>query len=151
MRYVESPEILEDDEWNKPSVFLAGGITGCPDWQTELVKLLGDADIIIVNPRRENFPIDDPDAALAQIKWEFEMLRKVTVISFWFSAEGVQPIAMYELGAWSMGKYNPIVVGVEPGFWREADVRIQTNFVRPLLEIHDNLEAMAENIIKLLV
>jgi hypothetical protein len=35
-----------------PAVFLAGGITGCPDWQAELVRMLADVPVALLNPRR---------------------------------------------------------------------------------------------------
>ena len=31
MKYIEAPAIVTEIE--SPSVFLAGGISGCPDWQ----------------------------------------------------------------------------------------------------------------------
>lgn len=53
--------------------FLAGGITGCKDWQKQVIDYLEnqpDTDnLVIFNPRRENFPINDPSAAEEQIKW----------------------------------------------------------------------------------
>lgn len=144
MEYVEAPQ-----KWtrlpNQPAVFLAGGITGCPDWQGELVALLKDTNYAIFNPRQKNFPIDDPAAAELQIRWEFEYLRKADIISFWFSAEGTQPIVMYELGAWSMSE-KPIVVGVEPGFWRAQDVFIQTSLARPDVFVVDTLLDLAHHI-----
>lgn len=53
-------------------VFLAGGITGCPDWQAAVVRMVGDANVVLLNPRRENFPMDDPKASLDQILWEHD-------------------------------------------------------------------------------
>lgn len=113
------------------SVFLAGGITGCPDWQSDVIRYLLDSkhvqhrSVALMNPRRQSFPIEDPTAAEKQIAWEFHMLEKADIIFFWFAAEGIQPIVMYEYGRWlALGK--KLVVGVEPGFWRERDVYIQT-------------------------
>src|SRR3954464_2254024 len=98
MRYIEAPA-----EWDGygPSVFLAGGITDCPDWQTEMVELLADTELNVLNPRRANFPIKDPGAAEAQISWEHRYLRRAGMISFWFPKETLCPIVLYELGAWS--------------------------------------------------
>lgn len=144
MEYIEAL-----GEWDKSSnqlaVFLAGGITGCPDWQKELTELLKDTNCIVLNPRRKNFPINDPDAARLQIQWEFDRLREADIVSFWFSSEGVQPIVMYELGAWSMST-KPIVVGIEPGFWRGQDVYIQTALARPDVRIVNNLQDLAGQI-----
>lgn len=62
MRYVEALEMFESLSGHM-NLFLAGGITGCPDWQQELVQLLRDADLILLNPRRAHFPMADPTAA----------------------------------------------------------------------------------------
>lgn len=144
MRYVEAPE-----NWTPthavehPAVFLAGGITGCPDWQAEATAFLSLRDRgTILNPRRANFPIGDPEAAEEQITWEHTHLRLADVVLFWFPAgDAVQPIALYELGAWSMTS-KPLAVGVEPGYPREQDVRIQTRLTRPEVSIVTNLDAL---------
>jgi hypothetical protein len=97
---------------------------------------------------RKDFPIDDPGAAEAQIKWEHHYLRRAGSISFWFPKETLCPIVLYELGAWSMTA-KPLAVGVEPGYEREADVRIQTRLTRPDVPILDNLEALAAQVISM--
>lgn len=93
MVYVEAPNTIESD---KKSIFLAGGITGCQDWQKKLAGDLEDLDIVVFNPRRENFPIHDPSAAKAQITWEYVHLRKASMISFWFGPETIQPIVLFD-------------------------------------------------------
>lgn len=135
--YVEAPNPipaeLEGRSDSPVAIFLAGGITGCPDWQTDLYEILAltsrwDAngpDLLILNPRRRNFPMDDPSAARAQITWEYEMLRRADIISFWFSAAQIQPIVLFEYGFW-LGQDKPFVLGVEPGYVRRQDVMIQT-------------------------
>lgn len=129
MKYVESPEIYNT---GKVSIFLAGGITNCPDWQKEMVELLKDLDIVIYNPRREDFPIGDPNAAYEQIKWEFETLDKVDMILFWFSKGSLNPIVLFEYGKWLMNtrngevNYKPLFVGIDPEYERKQDVMIQT-------------------------
>jgi hypothetical protein len=145
MIYVEAPNIIQSD---KKSIFLAGGITGCGPWAAELTDKIKDLDIVIYNPRRENFPIDDPNAALAQITWEFEQLKKATAISFWFSSETIQPIVLYECGAWSKTS-KPIVIGVDPKYQRKLDVVIQTELVRPGLKIASSIEELADQIYEL--
>jgi hypothetical protein len=145
MEYIEAPK-----NWTRlpdqPAVFLAGGITGCPDWQQEMRLLLGMTNYAVLNPRRKNFPIHEgASAAELQIKWEFYHLRKADVISFWFCKETVQPIVLYELGAWSMTD-KPIAVGVEPGYIRELDVRIQVDLVRPDIRILTTLDDLANEL-----
>ena len=145
MVYVEAPDTTESD--NK-SIFFAGGITGCSDWQTELKEKLKDLDIIIYNPRRKDFPIHDPTAAQAQITWEFQHLRKADAISFWFGPETMQPIVLFELGSWVVSN-KPIVVGVDPKYQRKQDVEIQTKLARPELKIVSSLDKLSDQIFKL--
>lgn len=142
MKCVEAPEVYTG---KSKSLFLAGGITDCPDWQADLVKLLKHENIVLLNPRRKNFPIHDPNAALAQIKWEYNHLRKADYISFWFPKETLCPIVLYELGAWSMA-HKPIYVGVHPEYKRKQDVEIQTALARPKVEIAYSLEFLAGHI-----
>jgi hypothetical protein len=78
-RYVECPN---DDDGDGPSLFLAGGITGCPDWQRQLRDELADTALTLLNPRRTQFPIGDPRAAPVQIEWEHRHLRRATAILY---------------------------------------------------------------------
>lgn len=140
MRTITAPEPI--DGW--PQVFLAGGITNCPDWQSTVISLLaGFSGGVLLNPRRSNFPIYDPNAAREQIAWEFRALRSAHIFSMWFCAsESVQPICMYELGCHlERLRDQParVVIGIEPGYKREQDVRIQTELANP--EIAATIEA----------
>ena len=146
MIYVETPN--QSPVGNKiPSIFLAGGITGCPEWQEEIVKSLKNLEIIVYNPRRKNFPIKDPTAAEAQITWEFNMLRAATIISMWFCKEPIQPICLFELGCWSKTQ-KPLIVGVDPGYPRQQDVEIQIKLARPDISIVYSLEDLSNTIYK---
>lgn len=143
MNYVEALALPEG--LPHPWVFMAGGITGCPDWQSELVDLLRDTTGTLLNPRRKNFPINDPNASEAQILWEHRMLRAADAISFWFPKDTLCPIVLYELGAWSMtGK--PLFIAAESGYQRQLDVQIQTRFVRPDLMVSDSLGVLAAQV-----
>lgn len=144
MQYIECPETLLEI---KNGLFLAGGISGCADWQAEMVELLRGTDYTILNPRRKDFPMDDPAAARVQIAWEYEHLRKAEKILFWFSPETLNPVVLYELGAWSMTE-KPIFVGVHPDYQRRRDVEIQTALARPDVEIVYSLAALALQIKK---
>ena len=121
------------------TIFLAGGIQKCGDWQKELISLFQKSniseDIYLINPRRDNFPIDDPNAAEEQITWEFEMLEQCDYFTMLFnSSESDQPICFYELGRniermkqkfpkiWM----NQIIVSSDKNFKRVQDVEIQT-------------------------
>jgi len=144
VKYIESPEVYIGKE---KSLILAGGITGCPDWKESMRVALKDADIVLLNPRRYDFPIGDPNAAEAQIKWEYNHLRKATMILFWFPEETLCPIVLYELGAWSMTEKR-LFVGVHPEYKRRQDVEIQTRLARSGIEIVYSLEDLARQVIR---
>lgn len=141
MKYVESPNNYQPQLQDR-SLYLAGGITGCPDWQQEIVHLLKATDLFLLNPRRKHFPIDDPTAAEFQIKWEHKHLRMADEILFWFPRETLCPIALYELGAWSMTDV-PMYVGVHPNYQRRMDIEIQTKLTRPNIKIVYSLYDLA--------
>lgn len=178
MQYVEAPYF---DFWESDAikVFLAGGITDCPDWQAEAVRLfdaydgepeagrlpasweriqlahLGPSDtvelggfarpvsteLMVLSPRRANFPIHDPAAAAEQIEWEYQALRAADVVLFWFpKSTSAQPIALFELGAHSANPVKRIVVGADPAYSRRQDVEIQLRLVRgPRFPVHSDL------------
>jgi hypothetical protein len=144
MQYIEAPNAFDG---LKKSLFIAGSITGCPDWQKDMVQLIANIgiNITVLNPRRAKFPMDDPNAAFQQIKWEFDMLRKADMISFWFSKDSMGPIVLYELGAHLMTN-KPIVIGIEKGYPRQQDVEIQTGLIRPSLKIVYSLPDLVEGV-----
>lgn len=137
MKVITAPSeyCLQD---NEISVFLAGGITNCPEWQNDIISRLDELsteNLVVFNPRRKNFPINDPTAAYKQIDWEFRQLERVDIFSMYFSS-GVsdQPICMYELGRnlvkmqmrFPKDWENRIIVSVEDGYKRKQDVLIQS-------------------------
>lgn len=144
MNYIEAPDEFKG---GGISVFIAGGITGCPDWQSEFVAMLKDDELTLLNPRRRHFPLNGQGAFEGQVRWEHEHLAKATAIAFWFPKEAVEPIALYELGAWSMTK-KPLFVGVEEGYSRRFDVVEQTRLARPEIEVVYALPELAKRVSK---
>jgi hypothetical protein len=144
MRYVEALNYY-DLYGTDTKLFLAGGITGCPDWQQEMVSLLKETSLTILNPRRANFPIHDPSAAQEQIEWEHHAFRAADVILFWFPKETLCPIVLYELGAWSMTSKR-VFIGVHPEYSRLQDVKIQTALARPEIEIVHSFDELVGQI-----
>lgn len=137
-------EALQSYHGKEPSLFLAGGITGCPDWQRDLTALLTNTPLVILNPRRAQFSPDE-DAARQQIIWEHDHLRRATAISFWFPQETLCPITLYELGAWSMTP-KKIFIGAHPNYQRLLDIQVQTSLVRPDIQPVTTIEDLAQAI-----
>ena len=144
MIYIEAPEELKECDRAR-SLFLSGGITSCPDWQFEMVTRLTSTNLVLLNPRRQNFPIGNLKAAEEQITWEHNALRLATEILFWFPKETICPIVLYELGSWSMSA-KKIYVGVHPDYERRRDVEIQTRLVRPEVDIVNSIWELASQV-----
>jgi hypothetical protein len=143
MEYIECPKEYEGT--SKRCIFVAGSITGVPDWQNEYIGLLKEEDVILFNPRRKAFSIDRPESAEEQISWEHKYLRRANAISFWFCKETIGPIVLYELGAWSMTA-KPIFVGMNPEYSRRRDVEIQTRLARGEVKLCYDLNSLAEKV-----
>ncbi len=147
MRYIEAPKQYKGDSFeHEVCVFLAGGITNCPDWQQDALTRLDCTDLTVFNPRRKDFPIGDPTAALEQIKWEYLYLNLANIILFWFPCETLCPIVLYELGAWA-NTFKPIYVGVHPDYQRRQDVEIQMSLRRPNLEVVYSLPKLLQQVV----
>ena len=144
MQYIEA--VSGEEAKFEKTLFLAGGITGCPDWQNEVVQMLGDVEATVWNPRRANFPIGDPNAAHEQIAWEFEKLNEAKIISFWFCKETICPIVLYELGRHLARGRARIVIGVEENYQRVQDVCIQARLVDPEVVMVRSLEDLVVGI-----
>ncbi len=142
MKYVEAPSEVSGP-WT--SVFLAGGISNCPDWQKEFVDKIRDTELVVYNPRRANFPMGDKEEGLRQIKWEAEYLHKASCIIFWFPKETICPIVLFELGSWSMTK-KPIFVGIHPDYSRRFDVETQLEIRRPDVTVVYSLDDLADRL-----
>ena len=131
----------------RPVIFLAGGITGCPDWQAEAVTRMAGLHATVANPRRPEVLPDDPDLNAEQVAWENDLLELADAVLFWFpGGSSLQPIALYELGKIAAG-CKPVAVGADPGYSRRADVILQLSHARPGLAVHSTLSATVQDII----
>lgn len=143
--YYEPPRYYEPRPDDPRAVFLAGGITHCPRWHDIATETFRSAteDVVILNPNRAVFPIDDPDAGWEQVSWEQHHLHLPGVLTlFWFPASDphltTQPIALFELGQ-ALGERRPVVVGADPCYPREADVRMLCRLSAPSTHVHASL------------
>lgn len=151
VRYVEAPsEYLHPRADDPPAVFLAGGIPHCPDWQAEAVAELRrhGVPMVVINPRRRDFPFGDPAAAVDQVRWEHRHLHLPGLLTvFWFPACDprftVQPSTLVELGA-ALGENRPMVVGVDPGYPRADVVRLQCSTAGRGVIVHSQLSAVLD-------
>lgn len=135
MDLITAPSEKQADFEDK--LFLAGGITNCPNWQKQVINYLNncECEVTLFNPRRDNFDINDPTATEVQIAWEHRRLREATMIMFWFPQETLCPIVLFELGA-HLERDVKIRIGCHPNYKRIQDVRIQSRLSRPHVKIY---------------
>lgn len=142
---IQSPSLDKPDKQH--AIFLAGGITGCPDWQSVLIPLISHLDITIYNPRRDHFDVKDFSVAETQIAWEYERLHCVDAVSFWFAKETIQPIVLFELGG-ALERPITVFVGVHDAYPREFDVKKQIELSARLIKLPvvSSIDRLAEQI-----
>lgn len=152
MKILKAPEKFYDQRQHV--IFLAGGITNCPDWQKEITSHMEFgfghlSNVLVANPRRDNFNMADKRATEQQIEWEFKMLQRADAVLFWFPRETLCPITLYELGSYTEKKKH-LIIGVDEGYGRKLDVKHQTFHRRPELVVYEGfpkfLNGVAEHL-----
>lgn len=147
-KYIKCPAEHPGRIEGGPSIFLAGGITNCPDWQSDAEKYLSPLNVTIVNPRRENWDYNaGNDLVREQIIWEHKHLHMATQILFWFPKETLCPITLFELGN-HLPRPMTIWLGCHPEYQRILDVEVQTSLIRPKHVIYKSLEEMCSVMVK---
>jgi len=145
-QYIEAIQMVSVKHYDK-SIFLAGGITGCHNWQKTAVEFLQDLDITIINPRRDGFDVENILNSVDQIKWEHKYISNASHIMFWFPDATLCPITLFELG--KCLTYNSLeddteklYIGCAPSYKRVFDVEIQSmlmGYHRPIFKDLDSL------------
>lgn len=136
------PSLLE----YRKKVFLAGGITGCPDWQVVAIEMLADQDkLLVMNPRRDDFDVSDPSMTKYQVDWEFRHINYANHMLFWFPCDTLCPITLFELGK-IVGANRHLVIGAHPGYKRRIDLIEQLSHTHPELTIHDTLKSTVDDL-----
>lgn len=135
------------------SIFLAGGISNCYDWQEGVAVKIASAveDAVIYNPRRDNFDMSAyEEVSRQQIIWEYHALRLSSVNLFWFPSETLCPITLLEYGS-AMERLSPgaLMCGTHPDYSRRFDVKMQ-NELRHNTHVFDDLDQLVEQTIILL-
>lgn len=148
MKVIEAPEKYVGQPGDR-RVFLAGGITGAPDWQAQVIRELADREsqLVLFNPRRKGFDTRAKDATKDQVEWEHRHLHMADSISFWFPAEAKCMITLFELGIW-MDSSN-VIVGVHPEYERRLDIETQLALYKPSIQIVYSLDSLVSEIDRL--
>lgn len=129
MREIQPPEII--DLRHEISIFLAGSIEmgKAQDWQAKLCEDFKSWNVVIYNPRR-----DDWDSSweqkitnqqfYEQVNWELDHIERANVVVFYFDPKTKSPITLMELGVAAATKADKVIVCCPEGFWRKGNVDI---------------------------
>lgn len=142
-KIIKPPSSLQDGF----SVFLAGSIElGYADnWQTSLEEKLSGMDIVIFNPRRDDWDSSWSQSKInpefrEQVEWELAALEKANLIAMYFEPNTKSPVSLLELGLFA--RSEKMVVCCPEGFWRKGNVDIvcETYGVRRVESLTDLTE-----------
>lgn len=145
-RYIEAPSFVQ---FIGTSIFLAGGITNCENWQQKVSEtLLKETSLFILNPRRANFDRTKKEESESQIRWEHFYLNRADKVFFWFPKTAISPIAFFELGV-ALSRGKKIYLGFEEGHERATDLKIQTYLeMGKEVEIQNSLDKLIELVLR---
>jgi len=119
------------DIQNRFSVFLAGSIEmgKAEKWQDKVVKLLEEDDVIVLNPRRDDWDssweqTDGDNEFTKQVEWELLAQTYCDLIIMYFDPNTTSPITLLELGLFGATHPQSIVVCCPEGFYRKGNVDV---------------------------
>lgn len=146
MKVITAPEYYVPTR-DEITVFLAGGITNCENWQKEVIDYLMSLPeektdrLVIFNPRRDKWPKNsDTEEIRRQINWEADYIRSADIFTMYFTntEKSDQPICFYELGKYA-NRTNDII-SYQEGFKRALDVDFQMSINGYIhINVHKNI------------
>jgi len=146
MKVLTAPERMATTK-EMASIFLAGSIEmgKAHDWQSEVQDRLNPLDVIVFNPRRDDWDTSwrqdiSNDNFRAQVEWELDHLDIADVILFYFDPNTKAPITLMELGLFaSSGK---CLICCPEGYWRRGNIQIIC--ARYNIPLMDNISQLIE-------
>ena len=111
------------------TIFLAGSIEMglAEDWQPVISEILKDEEVLILNPRRDDWDssweqkISHPQFR-EQVEWELNALDSSDIIVMYFDPKTKSPVSLLELGIHANS--GKLLVCCPEGFWRKGNVDI---------------------------
>lgn len=114
---------------SSPAIFLAGSIEmgAAVNWQDKVTKALESRDVIILNPRRDDWDSSwkqemENAQFREQVEWELQAMEDATRILMYFDPATKSPISLLELGIHAHS--GKLIVCCPEGFWRKGNVDI---------------------------
>jgi len=139
MKVITAPEYYVPTR-EEITIFLAGGITDCENWQKEVIDYLKSLPeentdkLVIFNPRRDKWPkSSDTEEIRRQINWEADYIRHADIFSMYFTNTEKSDLqfCFYVLGRYA-GVYSrgKDIISYQEGFKRALDVEFQMSINR---------------------
>jgi hypothetical protein len=156
MRKAAATEVKAPGKYenSKYSIFLAGAIDQgtAIAWQKKVSQALADLDVLILNPRRDDWDdtweqtADNPEFR-QQVEWELTAQEDASMVIFVFTKDSKAPITFLELGLF--GPRKTALVCAEEGFYRQGnldivceryDIPIYHDLDEMIADLHEVLE-----------
>lgn len=146
LQIIKSPNALPFND-KKVKIFLGGSIDmgKADNWQSNLEAQLKNKNIILFNPRRDDWnkdwkPISADSNFRKQVEWELAALELSDIIIMYFAPNSQSPISLLEFGMYAKSK--KLMVVCPEGFWRKGNVDIVCE--RYNIEMYNSLELLVE-------
>ena len=113
------------------TLFLGGGIQDCYNWQTDVIDAFRNTNIVLLNPRQNEYDTTDQTLKLRQVSWEIKHFNLAGAIMFWFPQNCLCRTTNAEYGKWvlsglAFNRGKKVFVGVHPNYIGAVDIRLQT-------------------------
>lgn len=148
-KVIKAPNEIPYYDRNKRTIFLAGSIDmgSAVDWQKEVEERLADSDVVILNPRRDDWDstwVQDisNEKFSEQVSWEISHIEDADLVIYYFDPKGQAPITLLELGLKAGQRYacDKMIVCCPPGYWRRGNVQVVCKLYDiPLVDTLDQL------------
>ena len=141
-----SPPNRNQIQGTAKKIFLAGTIDNgeSENWQEVICNLVrGRSDIIIFNPRKNNWSSDDNIED--QIKWELARLEEADIILMNILPGSKSPITLLEMGLFA--KSGKLRVFCDSGFYRFDNVRVTCETYNVQLFQHNDIIPYVKNVL----
>ncbi len=150
---IKAPDSVPAND-ERIKIFLGGSIDmgKAENWQAKLEKDLSPFNVIILNPRREDWnkdwqPVSTDKNFREQVEWELSALEYSDIIIMYFAPDSQSPISLLELGMYA--KSGKLMVICPEGFWRKGNVDIVCNrYNIKTFETFEEIVSEIENLVE---
>ena len=155
MIHIKAPNDYSAHIEGRKSIFLAGSIEmGKADrWQDRVATELSDKDVLILNPRRNNWnsnweqSIDNPKFK-EQVEWELQALEDADIILMYLQSDTMSPISLLEFGLYAKSNPQKLIVCCPDGFWRKGNIDITaTKYGIKIVDTKEDMITLTKKII----